>query len=230
MSNLNNLLPPAATVEDEHALQQSELLRSLLVTVEHFFGGFKQLFSNVSDPRHPAFITYTLPAVLTTGVLMFLFRLGARRQVNLMLRQNGRSATKFETLFCVETCPHGDTLDKTYSRLGVAQVQAVITGSVETLIRRKVLYPYRLRGRYFLIVIDGTGVLTFPERHCPHCLTVTHSGHTTYYHPILEAKLVTHDGFVFFLMTEFVENPSQHPTKQGCELKAFYRLAKRLKA
>ena len=30
-------------------------------------------------------------------------------------------------------------------------------------------------------------------------------------------------------MTEFVENPSQNPTKQDCELKAFYRLAKRLK-
>ena len=223
------LVPPAATVEDEHALQQSALIRSLLVTVQHFFGGFQHLFRNVCDPRHPALITYPLPAVLTTGVLMFLLRLGARRQVNLMLRQNGPSSAKFEALFCVETCPHGDTLDETYRRLNVAEVQAVVTGSVETLIRRKVLYPYRLRGRYFLVVIDGTGVLTFSERHCSHCLTVTHNGHTTYYHPLLEAKLVTRDGFVFSLLTEFIENPGQYPTKQDCELKAFYRLADRLK-
>jgi hypothetical protein len=180
MANLpqNSVTPPAAQVEDEHALQQSELIRALLVTVQHFFGGFKPLFSNVFDPRHPAFITYPLASVLTTGVLMFLLRLGARRQVNLMLRQNGPSSAKFEALFGVQTCPHGDTLDETYSRLSVAEVQAVVTGSVETLIRRKVLYPYRLRGRYFLVVIDGTGVLTFPERHCPHCLTMTHNGHT----------------------------------------------------
>jgi hypothetical protein len=223
-------IPPDATAtEDEHTLQQSELIRSLLVTVQHFFGGFNQLFRNVFDPRHPAFITYPLPSVLTAGVLMFLLRLGARRQVNLMLRQNGPSSAKFEALFCVETCPHGDTLDETCSRLSVTEVQAVVTGSVETLIRRKVLYPYRLRDRYFLVAIDGTGVLTFPERHCPHCLTVTHNGHTTYYHPILEAKLVTRDGFVFSLLTEFIENPGEHPTKQDCELKAFYRLAKRLK-
>jgi hypothetical protein len=225
----NSQFSPSAPVEDEHTLQQKELVRCLLVTVQHFFGGFKQLFRNVFDPRHPAFITYPLPAVLTTGVLIFLLRLGARRQVNLMLRQNGPSSAKFEALFCVETCPHGDTLDETYSRLDVAQIQAVVTGSVETLIRRKVLYRYRLRGRYFLVAIDGTGVLTFPERHCPHCLTVTHSGHTTYYHPILEAKLVTRDGFVFSLLTEFVENPGEYPTKQDCELKAFYRLADRLK-
>jgi hypothetical protein len=113
--------------------------------------------------------------------------------------------------------------------LDVAEVQGVVSGMVETLIRQKVLYPYRLCGRYFLVVIDGTGVLAFPERHCPHCLTMTHHGHTTYYHPVLEAKLVTYDGFVFSLMTEFVENPSAHPSKQDCELNAFYRLTDRLK-
>jgi hypothetical protein len=214
---------------DEHALQQSALIRCLLVTVQHFFGGFQRLFANVIDPRHPAFITYPLPSVLATGTLLFLLRLGARRQVNLMLRQNGPSAAKFQTLFHVDTCPHGDTLDETYKRLDIPQVQTVVSGTVSTLIRKKVLDRYRLRGRYFLVAIDGTGVLTFPERHCPHCLTVTHNGHTTYYHPILEAKLVTRDGFAFSLMTEFIENPAAYPTKQDCELKAFYRLANRLK-
>jgi hypothetical protein len=223
------LVLPAATAEDEHAFQQGALIRVLLVTVQHFFGGFQRLFERVGDPRHPALITYPLSVVLATGVLMFLLRLGARRQVNLMLRQNGPSSAKFEALFRVETCPHGDTLAKTYGLLGVAEVQAVVTRSVETLIRQKVLSPYRLRDRYYLVVIDGTGVLTFPERHCSHCLTVTHNGHTTYYHPVLEAKLVTHTGFVFSLLTEFIENPGQYPTKQDCELKAFYRLAERLK-
>jgi hypothetical protein len=230
-TSFRNLLPlPAASgATDEHTLRQSELLRSLLVTVQHCFGGFEQLFGDVSDPRHLAFITYPLPCILAAGVLLFVLRLGARRQVNSMLRQNAPSDAKFRALFGVETCPHGDTLAAAYRRLSVSEIQEVVTGTVETLIRRKVLYPYRLLERYFLVVIDGTGVLTFPERHCPHCLTRTRNGHTTYYHPVLEAKLVTHDGFVFSLMAEFVENPSEFPTKQDCELKAFYRLADRLK-
>jgi hypothetical protein len=44
----------------------------------------------------------------------------------------------------------------------------------------------------------------------------------------LEATLVTKNGFVFSLMTEFIENPGENPTKQDCELKAFCRLAGRL--
>jgi hypothetical protein len=222
-----SVLPAAA--DDEDARQQVALIQSLLVTVQHFFGGFGRLFGSVTDPRHPRYITYPLAAVLATGVLLFVLRLGARRQVTLLLRQNGPSRAKFRALFGVASVPHGDTLDVTYQRLQVPQVQAVVTTTVETLIRSKVLYPYRLCGRYFLLTLDGTGMLTFPERHCSQCLTVTHQGHTTYYHPVLEAKLVTHTGFVFSVMTEFIENPSQYPSKQDCELKAFYRLAKRLK-
>src|SRR5262249_8571042 len=74
-----------------------------------------------------------------------------------------------------------------------------------------------------------TGIYTFHQRHCPHCLTrQTRDGQTLYYHNVLEAKLVTCDGFVFSLMSEFIENPAPNPTKQDCELKAFYRLAQRL--
>ena len=209
--------------------QQIALLESFLVTTQHFFGGFARLFAPVSDPRHPAFITYPLSCLLTTGILLFLLRLGARRQIQLLLRQNSPSAAKFEALFGVDDCPHGDTLDAAFCRLQPSEVQEAVTRTVETLIDKKVLYPYRLLNSYFLVVIDGTGVLTFSERHCAHCLTAIHHGRTIYYHPILEAKLVTHDGFVFSLMTEFIENPAEHPTKQDCELKAFYRLAARLK-
>jgi hypothetical protein len=107
-------------------------------------------------------------------------------------------------------------VDKAYQRLIVEQDQESVTGTTETLIRNKVLYRYRLFDRYFLVSIDGTGMLTFSERHCDHCLTMTHNGRTTYYHPILEAKLVTRDGLVFSLMTEFVENPAQYLDKQDC--------------
>ncbi|MEW6619571.1 MAG: transposase [bacterium] len=41
--------------------------------------------------------------------------------------------------------------------------------------------------------------------------------------------MVTPDGFAIPVLTEFVENESQDLDRQDCELKAFYRLAQRLK-
>jgi hypothetical protein len=226
-SDLATPLQNQALDRDER--EQLSIINASMSTVHHFFGDFGELFGSVEDPRAPDFITYPLESLTFTGVLMFLCRLGARRQIAHMFRHNGASEAKFKALFGVDTCPHGDTLNVAFGRADPDQVQQVVIDMVRTLIRKKVLYRYRLLDWYFVIAIDGTGRLTFPERHCPHCLTSTHHGKTTYYHPVLEAKLVLSNGFAFSIMTEFVENPDEHPTKQDCELKAFYRLAKRLK-
>ena len=189
---------------------------------------FPPLFAHVTDPRNPLRIIYPLASLAFAGVMMFLFQLKARRQVGLLLR-NGPSIRNFQVLFGVERFPHGDTLDATFSNLKADQIQMVVIGMTETLIRKKVLYNYRLLGVYFIVAIDGTGTISFNRRHCPHCLTRTRNGQTLYYHPVLEAKIVTSNGFAFSLMTEFIENPGDKATKQDCELKAFYRLAERLK-
>lgn len=79
-------------------------------------------------------------------------------------------------------------------------------------------------------------MLTFRELHCTvpawydYCLTrELNNGERLYYHPVLEAKLVTANGFAFSLMTEFIENADPQVEKQDCELRVFYRLSKRLK-
>lgn len=216
-------------VFDKDQLEQLAMLDASLGTIHHFFGKLDKRFGIVQDPRSPEFIVYPLESLFFTGILMFLCRLEARRQIALMLRENGPSGAKFQALFEVETCPHGDTLNYTFGRIDPDQVQEVIVQMIKSLIRKKVLYRYRLLSRYFVVAIDGTGRLVFPERHCPHCMTTTHNGKTTYYHPVLEAKLVLPNGFAFSIMTEFIENPGEHTSKQDCELKAFYRLTERLK-
>lgn len=209
--------------------QMRSLLHLGLATITHFFGPPDHYLAGVDDPRDPNKITYPLSCLLFTGILMFLCHLAARRQIALKFRENAPSGANFARLFGVEQAPHGDTLDYAFSNLDPQQVQERVTRLVEILIRKKVLERYRLLGQYYVIAMDGTGIYSFSQRHCNHCLTRTHDGKTTYYHHVLEAKLVTCDGLAFSLMSEFIENPAPNPTKQDCELKAFYRLAERLK-
>jgi len=209
--------------------QLQTLLHIGLATIAHFFGPPSQYLAGVDDPRDPDKITYPLPCLLFTGLLMFLCHLGARRQIALKFRENAPSAANFRRLFGVENAPHGDTLEYAFKNIKPEQVQECVTRLVEILIRKKVLERYRLLDQYYVVAFDGTGIYSFSNRHCDHCLTRTHNGVTTYYHYVLEAKLVTWDGFSFSLMSEFVENPQANPTKQDCELNAFHRLAARLK-
>ena len=215
---------------EEGEPDQAAILKAFFGTLHHYFGGWKKLFCGIRDGRNAEWITYPLNSLLSAGVLMYLFRLGARRQIKYQLRGNRSSESKFEAWFGVDEVPHGDTLNYAFKRIESQEVQEVVCRMVETLIRKKVLYRWRVYGN-FLVAVDGTGVLTFRERHCDYCLTKKlHHGERLYYHPVLEAKLVTANGFAFSIMTEFIENTDPNADKQDCELKAFYRLSQRLKA
>lgn len=106
---------------------------------------------------------------------------------------------------------------------------------VLALIKNRALEKYRLFNKFYLIAVDGTRFQTFKEQHCENCLRKEVSkdkdGNPVYeyFHYVLSAKLVTESGLALTIMTEFVENESSDVKKQDCELKAFYRLMKRLK-
>jgi len=207
-----------------------------LRTFTHFFGPLRKRFEGLPDPRDPQSpedVDYSVASLVFSCVVMFACRVGARRQVRLQL------FTKFlvdlyKVVFAVDGVPHGDTMNGVLCGLPFEAAQEVVAGMTETLIDKKVLYPHRLLERYYVLAVDATGMLVYHKRHCAHCLTRTHNGKTLYYHHVLEAKIVTPTGFVFSVMSEFIENPeddttrSEQQRKQDCETKAFYRLAKRL--
>jgi len=60
-----------------------------------------------------------------------------------------------------------------------------------------------------LIAVDATGVESYRERHCEHCLSKkSKNGKVTYFHYVLEAKLVTSAGHALSLASEWIENPA----------------------
>ena len=208
--------------------EQERLLGILFYTVTHFFCDISKMFFRITDPRNPKKVTYSVNALAFTAVLMFMCGLKARRRIGFLLR-GGRCADQFREFFQAPNCPHGDTLNDAFALMDPAEFQSLVCWLVYCLIRKKVLYPYRLLDRYFVIAIDGTWTLKRKKRHCAKCLTQKKNGNTTYYHMVLEAKLVTPDGFAIPLFTEFVENTG-NDSKQDCELKAFYRMAKKIYA
>lgn len=124
-----------------------------------------------------------------------------------------------------------DTVDKLLRKLEERRFEDLRRELVKILLNRKTFYKYRLLGKYYRVVIDGTHVMTVKEGHCEHCLkkTIKKSGKTIYFHNVLEAKLVCENGFCISLGTEWIENADKDYDKQDCEQKAFVRLAEKLK-
>lgn len=190
---------------------------------------FSPLLSKLPDPRCQGKIDFPKQLLVWAAITVPLLALGSRRQYRyesktdaFVKNLNLLSGTE------VEVAPHDDTISYYLERVPPEAFAVLPVSIVRHLIRKKALDRWRLFGS-FLIAIDGTGQLTFHERHCPHCLTRTKDGRTIYYHHVLEAKLICESGMVFSVATQFIENADSKSTKQDCERNAFKRLSKDLK-
>ena len=166
--------------------------------------------------------------LITACIAMFIFKEGSRNAFN-----NDRDEADFQKNFkkiFKTRLPHMDTVNNVMCRLKSDELENLKASLVRVLIEKKVFHKFRLFGRYFVVAIDGTGVYSFSQGHCEQCLTKTSKkGKVTYFHNVLEAKLICLNGFSISLATEWIENPEGDFDKQDCERKAFKRLATKLK-
>ncbi len=187
-----------------------------------------------------------------------------------------------------------DSVERVFRLLNSQILERLKTRLIHLLLAKKVFHPFRHFNRYFQVVYDATGVVSFDYKHCDCCthktagsgnfilssncleslktsgmpsvileklsllgplkvrgknvfsekvmmvlsdqewvdygeLLIEHAGKTTWFHNVLEAKLVTSNGFSISLGSEWIANANSEYEKQDCERKAFVRLAERVK-
>ena len=159
--------------------------------------------------------------------MMFILKKESRNAFN-NERDTQEFKNNYEKIFNARL-PHMDTVDEVMKKLDERELEELKKKLTKILLKKKVFRNKRLSGKYYRIVIDGTHVMTVKEGHCEKCLHRTSkAGKKTYFHSVLEAKLVTEEGFCISLGTERIENEGEYD-RQDCELKAFVRLAEKLK-
>jgi hypothetical protein len=210
-------------------------------TVGHFFPDFNAWLDKVPDPRCQERITYRGRFLLWYGVLLFVGKLGSRRQLDFKYREAGTCVLDNLNRLAQtdqETIPCNDTLDDHLAKVHAGPVADVRAKMINRLIRMRVLDEARVQGR-LVAGVDGSGYLVFRWQHCPHCLTQKCGEATLYCHKVLEAKILGPAQTVLSLGTEFIDNqdladsPSgtgEQQRKQDCELKASRRLLQGVRA
>ena len=169
-----------------------------------------------------------MDAIMLGGLSLFLLKEGSRNRFN-NHRSDGYFSKHYNRL-CGVKLPHMDTVNDVLSVLPDIELEQLKMNLMSRMFEQKWLRDYRLLNRYYLVAVDATGVVSFDKPHCEHCLTrKSKNDKITYFHYVLEAKLITSDGHVFSLASEWIENPKREFDKQDCERKAFIRLSEKLK-
>jgi predicted acetyltransferase len=198
------------------------------IATKNHFPQLKALLHQASDGRKRP--VYEVEELLLAVIGMFLFRRGARNHAD-NTAAKGHYARNFEKLFG-SRLPDLDTSHRLLKALAPSELEGIKRSLVHALLRKKVLEKHRLYGTRYLVGIDATGVHSFghePYPGCPH--KTSKLGKRTWTAYVLEAKILCPNGFSISMATEWVQNPTGHEyEKQDCELKAFARLAQKIRS
>lgn len=196
--------------------------------------------ARIPDPRNPKTIKHKATVLMLYGVLAFVFQMSSRRDANRrmtrpMFQENLRLL--FPEL---ESLPHQDTLNRLLSDIEVDEIESIPMELIQRFIRQKKFYRYLISNCY-PIAIDGTQKLVRDYCWTEQCLERqvqckeedgSAGTRPQYYVYVLEANLAFANGMTIPLMSEFLSytEGDQERNKQDCELKAFGRLAERIKS
>lgn len=186
-------------------------------------------FARIKDPRRPGSVRHKLTVVLFFGMLLFVCQCASRREANKQLTDPSVLA-KIRTVFPeIDSIPHYDTVERLLEEVPPEEIEAILGHIIHKLIKNKKLQSL-MQNKGYIVAIDGTekhtGNLIFDNKALSR---KKKDGTTRYVVYVLEAVLVSPQGISLPLIAEFCANQGESYAKQDCELKAFYRLAPRLK-
>lgn len=203
---------------------------------KHFFKDIKERLKRVKDPRHKSYIEYGSDVILFS--VLMKNACGIYSMSNMIEQFNKDECIEniARVLGCeLEELPHYDTINNFLCSLNPEEIEKIRDYMIRELFRKRSLESFRLLNKHWCIAVDATGLFSFSERHCEHCLKKEYKNKetgeiekTVYYHKVLEAKMVVGD-MVFSIATEFIENEDENVSKQDCEINAFKRLAAKLR-
>ncbi|MBQ8038885.1 MAG: transposase family protein [Lachnospiraceae bacterium] len=216
--------------------EQDRGIVDFMMVTNHFFHSLRDWIGEMKDPRNQAYITYSQTDLTYMGIVKNICGQHSMRE----MEENFNQTNCIETLRIMsgngklQEMPHYDTLNYYLEKLAPECLDGLRKKMVTSLIRGKYFNRGRLFGKYWRIILDGTGLHYFKEKHCDNCLCTTRKledGKTVkmYYHKVLEAKIVLSDNVVISVGTEFIENENEDVSKQDCELNAAKRLMEKIK-
>ena len=221
------------TVEEEQKARQ-EATQAQLQVMRQMLPILLRRLAKIPDFRNPKKLKHKLTVLMIWGILLFVYQMDSRRQANQKLTRPMFLENLRAFLPELESCPHQDTLNRLLAGIDVDQIEAALVELVRRLIRKKKFLRFLIQNGY-PVVFDGTQKHRRSELLGEQWLQrqVGKEGEkkTQYTVYVLEASLAFQNGMVLPLLSEFLDytegDTSQN--KQDCELKAFYRLAARLK-
>jgi len=181
----------------------AELIYELRKIIRSYFPDFSQVLSQTTDIRKRK--DYRCDELITAAVAMFIFKAQSRNAVNNDRKHSGEFAANFKKLFKTDL-PHLDAVQDFFETLPPPELEQIKVKLISRLLASKVFLNHKTMG-YYTVAVDASGMISSKDdRFGCGLKKESKNGKITYLYPVLEAKLVTENGFCISLATEMQRN------------------------
>lgn len=220
--------------ERRNKKSEINILEDLIQIIKQYFPELISKFEELTDKRNQSYVTYKMKVIFIVRLMGLMCEI--KTMQGLTREFNTNESVKNIAQICgleLEEIPHCDTINDVFESVEVEEIQKIVKYMINKLIRNKMLEKYKIRDKYYHVVVDGTGLATSRKKYNKNCIVKNktdkngneYQEYSTY---VLEAKLIVGE-MAFSIGSEFVENEDEKVSKQDCELNAFKRLAKKIK-
>lgn len=220
--------------EKRERKRELNILNDLITVLNQYFPELIRKFNGVTDLRNQSYVKYQMKVIFIVRLMGLMCEMKSMQGMTREL--NTEEAIQNIADICgleLEEIPHCDTINDVFEKVKVEEIERIRKYMITKLIRGKMIQKYKIRDKYYHIIVDGTGLATSRKKYNENCLVKNKTDkngkeYQEYGTYVLEAKLVVGE-MVFSIGSEFVENVNENETKQDCETKAFKRLAEKIK-
>lgn len=220
--------------EKRNKKSEINILNDLVTVINQYFPELIKKFNGLTDLRNQSYVKYQMKVIFIVRLMGLMCEMKSMQGMTREL--NTEEAIRNIAQICgleLDEIPHCDTINDLFEKVKVEEIEKIRKYMITKLIRGKMIQKYKIRDKYYHIIVDGTGLATSRKKYNENCLVKNktdkngkeYQEYSTY---VLEAKLVVGE-MVFSIGSEFVENVNEDETKQDCETKAFKRLAEKIK-
>ncbi len=220
--------------EKRERKNELNILNELITVINQYFPELISKFNGLTDLRNQSYVKYQMKVIFIVRLMGLMCEMKSMQGMTREL--NTEESIKNIAEICVielEEKTHCDTINDVFKKVKVEEIEKIRKYMITKLIRGKMIQKYKIRDKYYHVIVDGTGLATSRKKYNENCLVKNktdkngkeYQEYSTY---VLEAKIVVGE-MVFSIGSEFVENVNEDETKQDCETKAFKRLAKKIK-
>ena len=212
-------------------MKDKDFLKELLKIIKKYFPQLTSMFSSLTDKRHKSYITYKMRTIIMTRLLALLCGITTMTEINNEF--DSEQAIANLSKICnqdLKEIPDWQTIQDIIEQLDYNEIDNIRKYMFKALIRSKMFDKFRYDG-YIQLIVDATGLTALDYNLNGNCLTRTRDGKIKYYKYVLEAKVVFFN-MVISIDSEWIENTNSNTEKekQDCEVKAFKRMAPRIKS